>query len=161
MLDKCWQNDSHEWKVSRFIKDPVEIKACWTTVQQNFVKLKDIFTSLIARSNFPNISINDFEIFSGTCQFFDKNVSLSTIGRLFISSNYEVVANDENPDRLLCRYEFFELLLRIANAKYRETGLVSTFNEAFKKLLNENVFPNFEVSPWQEFRDHELWSYEV
>jgi hypothetical protein len=39
---------------------------------------------------------------------------LATIDRLFIATNVELEEVDENPDRALCRYEFFEVLARIA-----------------------------------------------
>jgi len=75
-------------------------------------------------------------------------VNFATIDRLFIATNYEVVANQDNPDRALQRFELIEVLLRIANAKYRETGIVSSYSEAFEKLLKTNVFPNYQPSPW-------------
>ena len=48
----------------------------------------------------------------------DKVVNLATIDRLFIATNVELVANDENPDKELQRFELFEILLRLANVKY-------------------------------------------
>lgn len=85
-------------------------------------RLKDLFITLAASSIFPFISWIDFSLFCEKCKLFDKVVTIGTIDRLFIATNYEVVENDENPDRALCRFELYELLLRIANSKYRETG---------------------------------------
>lgn len=50
----------------------------------------------------------------------DKHLTLSTIDRLFIAVNFEGVPGglDDNPDKELCRYEFFEILVRMAIAKY-------------------------------------------
>jgi hypothetical protein len=67
---------------------------------------------------------------------------------LFVNTNYEVIANDENPDSELCRFEFFEILLRLANAKYRETGICSSYSEALDKIIKENVYPNYKPHPW-------------
>ncbi len=39
---------------------------------------------------------------------------ISTIDRLFIATNVELEEIEENPDRALCRYEFFEILVRLA-----------------------------------------------
>lgn len=40
----------------------------------------------------------------------------------FIATNVELENNDENPDRDLNRAEFFEILLRIANDKFRKSN---------------------------------------
>ena len=38
-----------------------------------------------------------------------KTINVSTIDRTFIAANVELEAQDENPDNLLCRFEFIEL----------------------------------------------------
>lgn len=116
---------------------------------------------MACKSNFPSITLLDFTIFAEQCKFMDKNVVLATIDRLFIATNVEIIANDENPDKELCRFEVFEILLRMANAKYRETGICASHSEALEKLLKENVFQNYKIHPWQEFRDKELWTVDV
>ena len=52
----------------------------------------------------------------------DKNVTINTIDMAFIATNVELVQDDDNPDRDLNRYEFFEIILRLANEKYRKTN---------------------------------------
>lgn len=148
VIAKCCELDSKEWKASRFIKDPAEVDKCWKVIEKNFVKLKDMFITLACKSNFPTVTLMDFSIFSEICKFLDSHVVLATIDRLFIAANVEIIANDENPDKELCRFEFFEILLRIAQAKYRETNLVATPSEALEKLLKENVFANYKTHPW-------------
>ena len=83
-------------------------------------------------SNYPNIQwieftdfCNDvifFEIFNYFIQWkiIDQNLTLATIDRLFIAVNFEGVPGglDDNPDKELCRYEFFEILVRMAQAKF-------------------------------------------
>lgn len=72
----------------------------------------------------------------------DKNVNLATLDRLFIAANVELIANDENPDKELCRFELFEILLRLAYVKYKESGVCSTYWESLERILKVNVFPN-------------------
>lgn len=88
---------------------------------------------------------------------------LSTIDRLFIGVNHEIVANDENPDRELCRFEFFELLLRISICKFKDTYICDTYHESFEKLIKEYVFRHSHKNQqsWQEFRENYLWTIEV
>lgn len=88
----------------------------------------------------------DFSAFCEKCSFFDHKLTLSTIDRLFIATNYEIEDNAENPDRALNRFEFFEILIRIANVKFRETGIVHSYSDALEKLLKEHVLVNYEVS---------------
>lgn len=46
------------------------------------------------------------------------------------------------------RFEFFEGLIRIANCKYKETGVVETVTEAVRLLLDECILSNYEFEPW-------------
>ena len=52
-----------------------------------------------------------------------------------------------NDDRELCRFEFFELLIRIAIGKYVTTKREKTITAGFKRLLNKLVLPFYEKSP--------------
>lgn len=43
---------------------------------------------------------------------------MSMIDTAFVVTNFEEVDLEDNPDRFLCRYEFYEILVRIARDKY-------------------------------------------
>jgi len=47
----------------------------------------------------------------------------------------------------LMRYEFLEVLVRIANVKYREPGLAESFNDALVMLL-QSMLANASSKPW-------------
>lgn len=79
---------------------------------------------------------------------YDKDCKISDIDRFFVTVNYEIVDLPENPDRTLNRYEFIEILIRIANLKFREAGKADSLKQALEMLLAENVFKNFKVEPW-------------
>jgi len=125
------------------------------------VTLKKIFMTQACKSGFPCISWIDFSNFCEQCHIYDKNVVFATIDRIFIATNVELEKIDDNPDKALCRYEFLEILCRIANAKFKETGICGSHSESLKKLLDEHILPNANPSPWQEFRDEQLWTMEV
>jgi len=162
VLTKSAELDKKEWKAPRFIRDVDEIDRCWDIIWQNFAKLKDIFINLASKSNFPSVTNLDFTTFCDNCKMIDaKTFNLADIDRLFIATNVEIVANDENPDKELCRFEFFEILLRIGDFKYRQKGVCNTYSEALEKIVKENVFANYKPAPWQEFRDRELYTVEV
>jgi hypothetical protein len=42
---------------------------------------------------------------------------------LFIASNYEIDDQDDNPDSALIRFEYIELIVRIAIEKYKKTKI--------------------------------------
>jgi len=48
---------------------------------------------------------------------------MSAIDRAFIATNFEEVDLEDNPDKSLCRYEFYEIIVRIAVEKYVESGV--------------------------------------
>lgn len=94
--------------------------------------------------------------------FIDKKMPLSLIDTIFVNTNYELEDhNDQNPNRELCRYEFYEILLRIAKAKYKDQGVCSNLSESLELLIKDLVIPNSHPGKWQEFRDRKLWTIEV
>ena len=79
----------------------------------------------MSKSTFPSTSLNQFTIFSKKAKFIDKNVNQSMLDRLFIAANVdggEEPTGEDNPDSSLVRYEFIEVLARIAQEKYLKTG---------------------------------------
>ena len=82
--------DFKYWKLNRFIKDPEDIKACEQIIRNNIVELKDLYTSLISCSNFPNIDWMDFSQFVKQANIIDKATTFAVIDRLFIATNVEL-----------------------------------------------------------------------
>lgn len=86
-------------------------------------------------------------------------MSVSTVDRLFIAVNFEGVPGglDDNPDKELCRYEFFELLVRMAIAKFPSHPPA----EALKKLVEEYLLCDPGLLSWWKFRQELVWTLEV
>ena len=105
------------------------------------------------------ISWNDFTLLCNRCQIVDKNCNLATIDRVFIATN--VNPHNPNPSRDLRRYEFLEILVRLAIVKYKETGICRSISDSLNKLLNDNIFPNLEESNAFSFRDTFLYKNHV
>jgi hypothetical protein len=69
---------------------------------------------------------------------------------------------EENDDNSLCRFEFLEIIARMAKQKYFERGVCKTVAESVEKLLVDFIIPNsIESMEWQLFRDNQLWTLEV
>ena len=83
--------------------------------------MKNMFEYLSSHSTYPTISWNDFTSYCIKSNILDKHVILSTIDRLFITTNVATHEfRKENTERVLKRYEFFEMIVRMAIAKYKE-----------------------------------------
>eukprot|EP00347_Sterkiella_histriomuscorum_P012154 403369687 len=154
-LQKMFDLDIQCWKVPRFIN------SCIHFLKEHYFTIKKLFTYYAASSSYPTISMIDFSTLCNQMQILDKAITLSTLDRLFIATNVELVEMDENPDKELCRFEMLEILVRIAGAKYKETGITKTYSEALQMLLENHVLPHCQGLKWQEFRDEELWCLEV
>lgn len=50
--------------------------------------------------------------------------------RLFITTNVTMEKMEDNPERELTRYEFYEILVRLAAAKYKDPNITETYAEA-------------------------------
>ena len=74
----------------------------------------------------------------------DKDCPISVIDRLFIATNVELFDMVENADRALCRFEFFEIIVRLAQAKLLDNGYCETIHEA-TELLIENYILRFKI----------------
>ena len=100
-------------------------------------KIKDIFNNQTALSSFPSISWLDF---GNMCQQWkivdNRTCTLLTIDRIFIATNVELIQQDDNPDRDLCRFEFYEIIVRLGSAKYKDSGVAKTWDEATKLILD-------------------------
>ena len=77
---------------------------------------------------------------------------MSNCDLLFVSSEdkkkYGVIKKKAG----LIRCEFLEYLVRLANFKYVQTGVISTISEAVQHVVNDWVKPNFHPLPWHDFR---------
>jgi hypothetical protein len=119
-----------------------------------------VFIYLSASSSWPNIGSLDFCDFATKAKFLDNAINISTVDRTFIAANLKIEASTA-PSNGLKRYEFLEIIVRLANIKYLETKIVKTYSEATEKLITECCLPNFQPEPWQEFRNQQLWTIDV
>ena len=142
------------WKVPKLIKDEEELHLVTATISRHFEALKQIYTTLISSDSYPAIGVNEFTAFCRVAQILDHTVPTATVDRMFIAA--KVAAPAAISQNALVRFEFLEVLVRIANAKYKETGRAETFNEALNMLL-DSIWTNYPMKQWQEFRERYLW----
>lgn len=66
-----------------------------------------------------------------------------------------------NPGVALIRYQFLEILARLALKRYEDTKQASSKGEAIKMMYEKNLFPLFGKEDSQKFRDEKYWVEEV
>lgn len=71
----------------------------------------------------------------------DDSLLVADIDRQFIATNVELQNNEVNDDLGLCRYEFFEIIVRLAKTKFCDRGPMLGLAEATRIFCEEYVIP--------------------
>jgi len=164
-LKKMFELDFSYTKINRVVKNnEEELMKIKGILADNYARIKNIYLNSIINSDYPVLSLNDFTILCQKIKIVDKaSINISTIDRIFIATNvnFHNQAGTVNADRDLHRYEFLEILVRLALAKFKDTGVCKTPSEALEKFLAEHFFPNLEEAFTKPFRDELLFTYLV
>ena len=154
---KAWQHDTKGviiaslkadlgyWRVPRFLKDAEDYREVVEIISTNYVELKKIFVNLISGDSYPGIGFNDFSAFSRATDILDGTIPTSTVDRMFLTVKATTPPGASGNN--LLRHEFLEVLVRIANAKYKETGKVQTVAQGLR-LLVDTMIAKYELAPW-------------
>ena len=157
-----FSKDISRWKVQRFVKDEEDYNNVWKILEQNVLYLKTMYIILISNSNFPSITWNDFTTFVNNWKLIDENLQLSTVDRLFIATKSGNSTDLKDfPERDLARFEFYEIIVRMAGAKYKDWGKWENYAHSVRTIIEEDFIQFFNISKWQDFREKELWTLEV
>lgn len=157
---KHWLNDNafnvkktteHEltmWKVSKFVKDPNEQQLINNEIMNHAVLLKTIFAVTASKSNYPTITWIDFVNFTTQYNIPEKYINQSTLDRIFIATKVQMNDIPDLPERDMTRFEFYESLVRMAGAKYKDNALESNYINSLRRLFKESILPNADVKEW-------------
>ena len=147
LLNSCFELDWSLSKLEGFLRDPSDklktkayLKSIYKTIRQCYKSL-----SSFAANDIYSIGSNTMTDFLNTCKVFDQVYSVSDFGVNWNSAN--VPTNKGlvyNPGNALVRYEFMEIIVRIANDKFLRPKSVKTVKKALKKLMAESIFPSIE-----------------
>ena len=139
LLAKAFKLDFERCKISRMIRTTIEREEIYNKLFEYYAYIKEEFSSIIVKSSYPHITWNDFTMYTQQKGIISKEISLSVLDRLFITVNVDLDVNDDdgNPDRELCRSEFLEIIVRIASAKYKDTGKAKFLADAVIEFLHD------------------------
>ena len=109
--------------------------------------------------------VSDWLDFGQSCKkwgVLDDRLNQAMVDQIFIAVNFEEVDLDANDDKSLCRYEFMEIIVRMAKCKFHDSGIDSTLAAATERILTEYVLPNAcATMECQAFRDKEVWDLDI
>ena len=116
------------WKTDKFVKDDEErellIEEC-----KNFAgPIKNIWIQLAAKSSFPQVGPLDILNFATAVGIIDKNFTSGFLDNCFVAAiNKPEAKKIKGLDgKLLMRYNFLELLCRVAVGKFYEPKIAET-----------------------------------
>jgi len=121
-LRKCFDQDFLYTKIQRTVKGEAEhtIEDIKELLFKHFIKINNIFLYYIGISTYPTIGLNDFTSWANKCDMVDgKWINLAALDRILITTNVALHGLINSAERDLNRYEFLEIIVRIAVAKYK------------------------------------------
>ena len=165
MILKAFTTDKQYMKTPKFIKDKQDLEEVEKILLKYFRQLKQQFNYQIAnggQSAYPAIGLLGYADQCYKWRVFGPTLSQQDVDRQFIATNYDEAGLEDNEENSLCRYEFLEILVRLAKTKYHEKGICKTISASLEKILYEHVLPNHAMSIMgQQFRDDQLWTLEI
>ena len=119
-------------------------------LRKHFKALKDQFLCQIANvDTYPVIGMIDYSKHCDNWGIIDKDLTMQDVDRSFIATNFEEVDLDNNDDKSLCRYEYLEILVRLAKIKFFDKGVEPTVAKATDRLIREYILKNHCMElPW-------------
>ena len=101
-------------KLARLTKSEKDAAALKSTLLRFYLQIKNIFLFIASTSSYPTIGMNDFTSFVHRSELFDKNINLATMDRTLIATNVSTNKYKNSSERELHRYEFVEIIVRLA-----------------------------------------------
>ncbi|CAG9334427.1 unnamed protein product [Blepharisma stoltei] len=155
-------NDGFEFdykhtRIPNFVKklaDQEHVKSILKAIYQSFREFYKYFSATGGGEIFC-IGPNGMSEFLNMCNIIDELYDVTDIG-----VNWNAIKSQVHKDQIynakngICRYEFMEILVRIANDKYIRNKVCSTVGDAIEKLAQTHLIPVFSKY------DSNKWRYE-
>ena len=123
-------------------------------IRKYYEQIKDIFVrAAVEGGQPPDMRKREFAMFCETAKIPDRNIHTGLIDTYFKATNFEEFDMEGNDDNALCRFEFFEMIVRLAKGKFMDFGNIKTLDIATEKIIVEHVLPtDSKLVPWKRFR---------
>lgn len=87
-----------------------------------------------------------------------KTLRLTDVDLKFIATNSSEIRGPRNPERALVRFQFMEILVRLAEDKYMKNNPNIEHKDALKTLINDHVFNVIKNHNSQIWREERFWN---
>lgn len=164
ILDDCFEFDWKCSKISNFIRSQDEQNSLKTVLRSNYALIKTSYKILSAYSGSDVFSIgsNILNDFLNQCKIYDSFYAISDFG---VNLTSTLVQKEKgqiyNPGNSLVRYEFLEILVRIAMDKYIRNKIFNSYNQAMQRLLADHLVPIMSTYKTDKWRNEEYYKEEV
>ena len=111
-------------KISRTVKGDTEnaLEDIKELLYKHYIRLNNIWLYYIGISGAVTIGLNEFTSWARKRGFInDVNINSADLDRIMITTNVAIHGKISNAERDLNRYEFLELIVRVANALYKDS----------------------------------------
>ena len=161
-MDQCFKFDWQSSRIVKIVREEKERKAIYYFLRGHYRAIKDTykyFSAMGLTGDVFSIPINAFTEFMNQSDIVDgKLIKLSEMDILFITTNTVSVKLPFNPDRALVRYQFMEILVRIAFDKYLKNKLCDSPSEAVRRLFQEHTLKAMSLHNIHGWRESRLWN---
>ena len=164
VLGKCFEFDWKQLKLPKMEDEEIasvkeEAKSGYKTIKAAFKYLSGIGTG---SGGVFSIPLNTFTDFAKQVDLVNgKDIRFAESDTQFLTLNKRSKNTYLNPGVALVRFQFLEILLRLAFKRYEETKMVETKSEAVRMMINRNLLPYYGKQNAQKFRDERYWNEEV
>ena len=154
-LTDCFDFDWKHSRIPNIMKKEKEIEEVKSTLLSFYPVIREAYKTLAAYSGseIPCIGTNVMTDLLSSCKVFDQFYAINDFGVNWNTVLVQTVKNQlYNPGNALVRYEFLEILVRIAFDKYLRSKLSPNLSEAIKSLFSEHLLEKFETlnsSKWR------------
>lgn len=142
------------------------------------MELKNIFQDLVAKSGStePTLGMKELTAFAYTSKILDNNLNLVTFDRIFMATCAPTNKQKPAGDKRLHRYEFMELLVRLAQAKYADkitdtnkkryayqqnSEPLLTLADLLQSFITKDLLPNNKMIDYVGFRQQHIYQNKV
>ena len=151
---ECFEFDWKESKLSTWIKLVEDQNSLKTVIKAHYYHIIGAFRYLACQSanEFLSVGSNVFTDFLNQAKIFDNLFSLGDLGVNWSTVIVPKVKQPYNPGNALVRYEFMELLVRIAYDRYVRSKISNNLEEAFIKFIDEklgDVIKSYDSNVWR------------
>ncbi|CAG9313733.1 unnamed protein product [Blepharisma stoltei] len=144
-LNECFEFDWRYSRLANFVKNPTDQEAVRDILKKNYMHIKETFKNLSAYggSELFSIGTNVLTDFLNQCLLIDTFYGASDMG---VNWNSVIVPKEKgqiyNPGSALVRYEFMEILVRIANDRFLRNKICSNIADSVQKMIDDHLIKN-------------------